>query len=337
MGTPMIPHSRYLLTITNDLGGNVLIMSKKEEYIFFNENASFYYFIEIPTSLIKMFSKSMIYSYEYKGTITMNSNPPNQLTLDKPPPPPNTSDVTFKHIDNDNERQKMIVSIKDSTDPSRSTFKDDSIDTIKANINEQVSYGYKSEFTPYGGKVTTKTKAESKKHYDIAREYVYLLFLTKNKTFNDPFENLIIQQWQNCPMALDDLTTNKKKTKHWAWWVFPTEQSGKNEPLLGIAGKSSITHTMVTLGTTPHIDQAALLIQYAPPEWRRTLETLADLMEAEPTGSDVKKKLLLDQDIGRFTYFIDFWEQTKYPDEHSGQKDFYTWMPKVIARLKKFK
>ena len=53
-----------------------------------------------------------------------------------------------------------------------------------------------------------------------------------------PTQILLDRQVKYLPLALLDLNTNNKKTEHWAWWAFPTQQGGANELTTGLADKN---------------------------------------------------------------------------------------------------
>jgi hypothetical protein len=106
---------------------------------------------------------------------------------------------------------------------------------------------------------------------------------------NEAVHQLLKKQKEECFNILNELITNSKKTSHWAWYVFPTEKEGDNDPL----------QTYVT------IDTAKILLEFAPYEWRLCLEKIIDL------AIDKNNKLnevLFDIDINRVGYFVDFWK-----------------------------
>jgi anaerobic selenocysteine-containing dehydrogenase len=43
---------------------------------------------------------------------------------------------------------------------------------------------------------------------------------------------LILRQNNEFDKIYKDLLINNKKTKHWAWWIWPTEKQGYSEPLI---------------------------------------------------------------------------------------------------------
>ncbi len=42
-------------------------------------------------------------------------------------------------------------------------------------------------------------------------------------------KNLILKQNNEFPRILSELKTNRKKTTHWSWWIFPTTLPGASE------------------------------------------------------------------------------------------------------------
>ena len=89
---------------------------------------------------------------------------------------------------------------------------------------------------------------------------------------------------------------------HWAWWVFPTEIVGKNDPAA----------TCVTATT------AEWLVAQDDGTWRQVLEKVCDLVEADGP------RALPDRDHGRVHHFIRFW---------SGMQGTPPWMQRVCRRL----
>lgn len=122
-------------------------------------------------------------------------------------------------------------------------------------------------------------------------------------------ERLIQRMTDKLPDALKDMEevkANKKeqKTGHWAWWAFPTELKGGNEPE---------PPTCVTKAT------AADLIANAPPIWKETLECVCECVKTK--GLHVLPKI----DHGRVQHFVRFW---------SDVQDKPTWLENVIIELR---
>jgi hypothetical protein len=101
---------------------------------------------------------------------------------------------------------------------------------------------------------------------------------------------LLKKQHEMCSDILKELKINKKKKKHWAWYIFPTVKAGKYDEQ-----KTYVTE-----------DTVKILLEYAPDEWQLCLEKIIDL------AIDKNNKLnevLFDDDIGRVGYFVKFWKQ----------------------------
>lgn len=107
---------------------------------------------------------------------------------------------------------------------------------------------------------------------------------------------LLQRQAKHLPGALEDLRKNKRKTKHWAWWAFPTQKGGTNEP------NDNGMRTYVTRKTAP------LLVDNAPKVWKQVLETLAELIV---NNNNTLEPIVLPGDCGRIEHFIRFWKNVR--------------------------
>ncbi len=125
---------------------------------------------------------------------------------------------------------------------------------------------------------------------------------TQKKTINepkDPVGALIAKQQANFPSILNELKTQKKKTSHWIWWVFPTEMAGGSEPL----PKTSVQSK----------DADALLSKADLTSWTAILTEIFDLLEkAAPkklmkNGNKPDSNIIPGIDHGRISYALDFW------------------------------
>lgn len=112
----------------------------------------------------------------------------------------------------------------------------------------------------------------------------------KNVKDNNSIIELLIKQNDICSIILDELNTNKKKKKHWAWYVFPTDKPGISDPL----------QTYVTK------DTAKMLLKFAPNEWQLCLEKIIEL--AIEKNYILEEKVLPFVDIGRVIFFTKFWK-----------------------------
>lgn len=111
-----------------------------------------------------------------------------------------------------------------------------------------------------------------------------------------------------CSKILKELKDNKEKISHWAWYIFPTENAGRNDPL----------NTYVTEKT------AEILLELAPPEWKLCLEKIIELAHKKDKKLD---KVLPVRDIDRVFYFIEFWEKITF-------KPHWLWLSNVCVQLR---
>ena len=44
-------------------------------------------------------------------------------------------------------------------------------------------------------------------------------------------KDLLNKQYEICSDVLNELETNGRKKKHWAWYIFPTQRIGNSDPL----------------------------------------------------------------------------------------------------------
>ncbi len=102
-------------------------------------------------------------------------------------------------------------------------------------------------------------------------------------------QRLLNKQDEICLDILNELNDNKKKTTHWAWYIFPTNRAGLADPL----------QTYVT------IDTAKILLKFAPYEWQLCLEKIIELTIDK---NNKLNEVLFDIDIDRVKYFIKFWK-----------------------------
>lgn len=120
------------------------------------------------------------------------------------------------------------------------------------------------------------------------------------------FRALLEHQVANFPAILRELDQHGRKVGHWAWWVFPTDLSGRSEPP---------PHSCVMP------DERSLLLRSdTAPQWRTILERIAALVEAENSWSGVLPPI----DHGRVEVFIDYWDPQRAEAE---------WFDSVLATL----
>ena len=103
-------------------------------------------------------------------------------------------------------------------------------------------------------------------------------------------QRLTWRQGVELPAALNEIRESGQKQSHWAWWAFPTSQSGRNEPGQG---------TWVTAQT------AAEIAWRAPDVWRQVLESLCGSAEARGGIWEVVPR----SDVGRIRNFVQWWKQ----------------------------
>ena len=126
---------------------------------------------------------------------------------------------------------------------------------------------------------------------------------SESEALGEPQKLLIRRMKERLPRALEEMK-KCKKTSHWAWWAFPTEQPGQSENPKG--------PTCVTKGT------AVEVIRQAPAVWQQTLERVC---ACEKQSS---KRVLPQEDHGRVKYFVRFWSDVQTPE----------WLTSVIQQLK---
>ena len=120
------------------------------------------------------------------------------------------------------------------------------------------------------------------------------------------FRALLAHQTANFPAILRELDQYGHKVGHWAWWVFPTDLSGRSEPP---------PHSCVMP------DERALLLRGDTSlQWRAILERIAALIETENSWSRVLPSI----DHGRVEVFIDYWEP---------ERAVAGWFDSVLATL----
>ena len=115
---------------------------------------------------------------------------------------------------------------------------------------------------------------------------------SQNASFRsrDPrLATLVQKMYRELPGAFRDLEVNGKKTRHWAWWAWPTEKEGFSEPM---------PRTAVTR------DSAAELIERAPREWQLMLEKVCELVGWGEKGFN---GVIPSIDWNRIRYFVLFW------------------------------
>ena len=104
-------------------------------------------------------------------------------------------------------------------------------------------------------------------------------------------KNLIQKQNEEFPNIIEDLQINGRKTRHWAWYVWPTERAGRSEPY----PKSSISPQ----------DVEVFLSKTNIEQWTVILLSLTELLNKASSRSEVIPPI----DHGRIQFFFRFWQQ----------------------------
>lgn len=131
--------------------------------------------------------------------------------------------------------------------------------------------------------------------------------LEQSVTEKKRLDALIWRQERECPRIVEELKKNRRKTSHWAWWVFPTEKPGFSEP----EPATAVTRT-----------NAGDLLTRAPPDWQASLELIVDLCEQNGRGLH---DILPAIDHPRVGYFVELF---------SDMDDMPVWLREVVTRLK---
>lgn len=365
----MEENTRYHVMITHGNDNNPLTMPKIEDYVCLSKLGDHYLFLDVTTSLIKLCHNKRIVSYKYIGKMMPSGRTlPNSSSLlpFNPVQPQGAAPTSF------GTKVSALFGSKPGTGTGSGsgtgtgtapvqTGGIPTINDIFAVVDQQTKekeieviksmehgHDFKSPLTIPDIKVAIanevryafgRTGDELQTHLGKARAYVRLLFLqspTKTTyTDEEKYNNLIMQQWQNCEMAYNDLRQNKKKTKHWAWWAFPTTKEGKSERVR----PSKAPNEKITSTVTGVKDRRDEVIEYAPPEFRFTLDILVKLLEEEKgrgtAAMAVLEKILpIEEDRGRLKHFVEFWEG--YNTQDKDEKGFYTWLPPVRLKLQEY-
>ena len=122
---------------------------------------------------------------------------------------------------------------------------------------------------------------------------------------------MLNKQYEICSDVLNELETNGRKKKHWAWYIFPTQRIGNSDPL----------------NTYLSEETAEMLLQVAPKEWQLCLEKIIELTEK---NNNKLLEVLPIIDILRVNEFIIFWENIPKPGS------FLRWFTIVLFKLKLF-
>ena len=129
----------------------------------------------------------------------------------------------------------------------------------------------------------------------------------KKRDLEENVSNLINVQKKELKEVLKELNKYGRKETHWAWWVFPTELPGSNDPY----------KTYVTYRT------ALSFSKNAPREWQIVLDKIIDLIEAKGISN-----VMPSVDHDRIKFFVKFWK---------GVDDKPNWLDKSIKRLENIK
>lgn len=108
-------------------------------------------------------------------------------------------------------------------------------------------------------------------------------------------KNLVEKQRQYFPMVIDDLIANHRKKEHWAWWVWPTEKKGSNEP-----GKKSF----ITMNTVSYV-----MHNTDTDSWIKIMEILNYLLKNKSVNIIPKRDHL------RIKFFCKFFKEVMIKDK----------------------
>lgn len=132
----------------------------------------------------------------------------------------------------------------------------------------------------------------------------FVSFWKKSDLKENVLKLLEVQQ-KELKDILNELDKYGKKQTHWAWWVFPTELPGANDP-----HKTYLTE-----------DTALSFVNNASKDWQNVLEKIADLIEDKGVSN-----VLPYNDHDRIRFFVKFWKKIVNKP---------LWLDKVITRLEK--
>jgi uncharacterized protein (DUF1810 family) len=123
---------------------------------------------------------------------------------------------------------------------------------------------------------------------------------------------LLSRQRTEMPRALAELETHARKRTHWAWWAFPTAKPGRSEP-------PPASYVVPALRSE--------LLRYAPPEWKKVLQKICELVRASDDGR--LGHVLPPIDHGRVKHFCSFW------DEVASETEEHAWLVQVCVCLRR--
>ena len=101
--------------------------------------------------------------------------------------------------------------------------------------------------------------------------------------------NLILKQRHHFPRILEELHTQRRKTSHWSWYVWPTTKAGQSEPY------------PKTWVTKPNAE--FLLAHTVLEQWIEILDCINDLLSQQNNPSSIIPPI----DHGRIRYCCRFW------------------------------
>lgn len=109
----------------------------------------------------------------------------------------------------------------------------------------------------------------------------------------EAMEALILKQQIEFPKILEELKANNRKVKHWAWYVWPTSQPGRNEPVPRTWVAPYLIHVL--------LEHTNLML------WTTILEKINGLIDVSGWG------VIPMIDYGRIGYFIgEFYTQDEF-------------------------
>lgn len=123
-------------------------------------------------------------------------------------------------------------------------------------------------------------------------------------------QNLLKKQKRHFPRIISELRQCKRKTSHWAWWVWPTEKKGFSE---------ASPKTLVTE------EESLTLLQNTDEKlWTEILKELTHLIKSRDKNRVEIYEIIPSIDHGRIKYFFQFWleRETVYKDASEHYPEF---------------
>lgn len=183
--------------------------------------------------------------------------------------------------------------------------------TLKLNIHaENNSFNENKNGREMIKDIQNRINSERKKHIKNIRE-AYAITDYFNKKTDDP-EVSLARLVDIFHLEIDNIITelriNQKKIGHWAWWIFPTEQSGSSDKI----------HTYVTAKTSN-----SFLNSIDIEKWKTCINLVIDILKIDKSS--------LHNDIGRIENFCNFWSDARNVKKLDAPK--LKWLPVYCSKL----